>query len=109
MKYLKGCTTIMIKTFKITSKLPTSAWEEEIMININIDGKITEFAIRFYKLLKDRYVARLEMFADAFEAFRYDAEFFKDLADYTMTSYENIKPTRDEVTKLLLKHNYVEE
>lgn len=100
---------IMIKTFKITPKPPASAWEEEVMISINIDGKITEFAIRFYELLKDRYVARLEMFADAFEAFRYDIEIFKDLANYTMASYEDIKPTRDEIVKLLLKHNYVED
>lgn len=99
----------MIKTFKVTQKLPTSAWEEEVMININIGGKIMEFAIRFYNLLKNRCVARLEMFADAFEALRCDADFFKDLANYTMTSYEDITPTRDEVIKLLLKHNYVED
>ena len=49
------------------------------------------------------------MFADAFIAFEYDIDFFKDLANYQMTSIEDSKLTKDTLINLLLKHGYTEE
>lgn len=74
-----------------------------------IEDNLIEFAVRFYKLIKDYKVARLEMFADAFIAFEYDIDFFKDLANYQMTSIEDSKLTKDTLINLLLKHGYTEE
>lgn len=99
----------MNKTFRITPKLPGATWEEEVMIKIETEDSLIEFAVRFYKLIKDNKVARLEMFADALIAFEYDIDFFKDLANYQMTSIENSKLTKDTLINLLLKHGYTEE
>ena len=99
----------MNKTFRITPKFSSATWEEEVMIKIEIEDNLIEFAVRFYKLIKDYKVARLEMFADAFIAFEYDIDFFKDLANYQMTSIEDIKLTKDSLINLLLKHGYTEE
>ena len=99
----------MNKTFRTTPKLPGATWEEEVMIKIETEDSLIEFAIRFYKLIKDNKVARLEMFADALIAFEYDIDFFKDLANYQMTSIEDSKLTKDTLTNLLLKHGYTEE
>lgn len=99
----------MNKAFRITPKLPGATWEEEVMIKIETEDNLIEFAVRFYKLIKDNKVARLEMFADALIAFEYDIDFFKDLANYQMTSIEDIKLTKDTLINLLLKHGYTEE
>lgn len=99
----------MNKTFRITPKLPGATWEEEVMIKIETEDSLIEFAVRFYKLIKDNKVARLEMFADALIAFEYDIDFFKDLANYQMTSIEDSKLTKDTLINLLLKHGYTEE
>ena len=42
-------------------------------------------------------------------AFEYDIDFFKDLANYQMTSIEDSKLTKDTLINLLLKHGYTEE
>lgn len=99
----------MNKTFRITPKLPGATWEEEVMIKIETEDSLIEFAVRFYKLIKDNKVARLEMFADALIAFEYDIDFFEDLANYQMTSIEDSKLTKDTLINLLLKHGYTEE
>lgn len=99
----------MNKAFRITPKLPGATWEEEVMIKIETEDNLIEFAVRFYKLIKDNKVARLEMFADALIAFEYDIDFFKDLANYQMTSIEDSKLTKDTLINLLLKHGYTEE
>lgn len=99
----------MNKAFRITPKLPGATWEEEVMIKIETEDNLIEFAVRFYKLIKDNKVARLEMFADALIAFEYDIDFFEDLANYQMTSIEDSKLTKDTLINLLLKHGYTEE
>lgn len=99
----------MNKTFRITPKLSGVTWEEEVMIKIETEDNLIELAVRFYKLIKDNKVARLEMFADALIAFEYDIDFFEDLANYQMTSIEDSKLTKDTLINLLLKHGYTEE
>lgn len=99
----------MKKAFRITPKFPGATWEEEVMIKIEKEDNLIEFAVRFYKLIKDNKVARLEMFADALIAFKYDIDFFKDLANYQMTSIEDSKLTKDTLINLLLRHGYTGE
>lgn len=99
----------MNKTFRITPNLPGATWEEEVMIKIETEDNLIEFAVRFYKLIKDIKVAKLEMFADAFGAFEYDSDFFKDLTNYQMKLIQDSKLTKDTLINLLLKHGYTEE